>query len=564
MKEKLNAVICSLNSQYIHSSLAPWCLSAGVEEYCNDGICTEVVEGTVNETPEKVLERILSHKPQVIGFCCYIWNISSVLKLVELVKAALSDCSIVLGGPEVSYNAKEILLKVPLVDYVISGEGERPFAQLLLAIYHEAELRDIPGLCYRKGQEPVIAEPYLPCNIPPSPYNDKYLAALNGRIAYLETSRGCPFSCAFCLSGRCGGVRYYDIERVKRELILLAGSGTKTIKLVDRTFNASIKRAKEIFGFIIEHYGKEIPQGLCFHFEIAGDLLDAETIDLLGSAPLGSLQFEIGVQSFNPRTLSAVNRKTDVEKLKNNIAALLKKGNAHIHLDLIAGLPYEDLRSFADSFNMAYNLKPHMLQLGFLKLLHGSAMREKPEQFPCEYNRAAPYEVLETPWISREELIKLHSTELALNQLYNLGRFRRTLDYLLSRTDKSPYLFFYEFGDFLSNTKQAHTSLDEFTGFIFTYYSGQANIDKTQLRDCMVCDRLATNPSGKLPESLKIQDPRLKATIKAVERADKRRKAVKRGYALLYGEGCLIYADYEDKNPVTGEYLLKKFPYDIK
>lgn len=561
-ENKLNTVICSLNSQYIHSSLAPWCLLAGVEEYCHDGINAAVVEGTVNEAPQRVLERILSHHPRVVGFCCYIWNISAVLGLVKLLKDELCDCIIILGGPEVSYNAGEILYNSPLVDYVISGEGEEPFALLLLAICSGAEPENIPGLCYRKGQNYVIAEPYVPCDIPPSPYNEKYIAALNGRIAYLETSRGCPYSCAFCLSGRCGGVRFYDLERVKGEIILLANSGARTIKLVDRTFNANIKRARELFSFIIERYGKEIPQGICFHFEIAGDLLDRETIELIGTAPVGALQFEIGLQSFNPKTLSAVKRKTDVKKLKENIAALLKKGNAHIHIDLIAGLPYEDMESFADGFNSAYALKPHMLQLGFLKLLHGSLMRERPELYPCEYDLSPPYEVIKTPWLTEEELKQLHHTEHALNRLYNSGRFRRTLAYLLSRAEKSPFALYSEFGAFLSQ-KDQEQSLDEFTALVFTYFKGQANIDQTLLRDRMVCDRLATNSSGKLPEALKIRDPRLKTAIREVERVNPRKRGVRRSYALLYGEGCLVYADYENKNPVTGEYQLQKYPLNL-
>ena len=564
MQKELNAIICSLNSQYVHSSLAPWCLMAGIEEYCHDGICAEVIEGTINESPQKVLNRILSRRPMVVGFCCYIWNITAVFNLVQMLKEELCDCVIVLGGPEVSYNAGEILINAPLVDYVISGEGEKPFAELVRAIHRGTEVEGISGLCYRKDHEIVIAQPNTPCEIPPSSYTEQYFAALNGRIAYLETSRGCPYSCAFCLSGRCGGVRYYNLERVKNEILLLANSKTQTIKLVDRTFNAYRSRANELFRFIIEHYGKEIPQGICFHFEIAGDLLDAETIKLLAVAPVGSMQFEIGLQSFNPKTLAKINRKTNVEKLKNNILALLANGNAHIHIDLIAGLPYEDIESFIDSFNIAFALNPHMLQLGFLKLLHGAPMRENPEQFPCEYNKRPPYEVIETPWISGEDLIQLHHVEHALNLFYNRGRFRRTLTYLLGQIENTPFSLFSEFGTFLSQKGQEQKSLDDFTALVLSYFAGQSGIEKTILRDCMVCDRLATNASGKIPKALQIQDPGLKAAIKALEREDGRKKAVKRGYALLYGENCLVYADYENKNPVTGEYLLKKYPFDMQ
>lgn len=563
MEKEFNVVICSLNSQYIHSSLAPWCLLAGLEEYVHDGINAGVVEGTINEAPRDVLDRILSHRPTVVGFCCYIWNITEIFELVKQIKQELCECVIVLGGPEVSYQVGQVLRNAPFVDYVISGEGEKPFAELFRAIYGGTEVAGIPGLCYRKGSEIVIAEPYTPCEIPPSPYTERYFAALNGRIAYLETSRGCPYSCAFCLSGRCGGVRYYDMERVKKELLLLATCGTQTVKLVDRTFNAHRSRANELFRFIIKRYGKEIPQGVCFHFEIAGDLLDEETIELLGTAPVGSMQFEIGLQSFNPKTLAGVNRSTNVDKLKENISALRLNGNTHIHIDLIAGLPYEDMSSFIDSFNTAFALRPHMLQLGFLKLLHGSPMRENPKQFPCEYNQNPPYEVTKTRWLSEKELEQLHHTEHALNKLYNRGRFCRTLAYLFSRMTGNAFELFCQFGLFLSQTDQNQKSLDDFTALVFSYFSGQPNVDQARLRDYMVCDRLATNASGKIPKALRIDDPRLKLAIRALEREHGRKKAIKRGYALLYSENCLAYTDYEDKNPVTGEYLISKYPFDV-
>jgi radical SAM superfamily enzyme YgiQ (UPF0313 family) len=562
MEKEFNVVICSLNSQYIHSSLAPWCLLAGLEEYVHDGINAVVIEGTINEAPRDVLARILSHRPMLVGFCCYIWNITEIFELVKQIKQELCESVIVLGGPEVSYQVGEVLRNRPFVDYVISGEGERPFAELLRAIHSGTEVAGIPGLCYRKDSEIIIAEPNTPCEIPPSPYTERYFAALNGRIAYLETSRGCPYSCAFCLSGRCGGVRYYDLERVKQELLLLATSGTQTVKLVDRTFNAHRSRAKELFSFIIKRYGKEIPQGVCFHFEIAGDLLDEETIELLGTAPVGSMQFEIGLQSFNPKTLAEISRRTDVERLKQNVSALLLNGNSHIHIDLIAGLPYEDMSSFIVSFNTAFALRPHMLQLGFLKLLHGSPMRENPKQFPCEYNQNPPYEVIKTPWLSEKELEQLHHTEHALNQLYNRGRFSRTLAYLFSRMNQNAFELFSQFGLFLSQAGQDQKSLDDFTALVFSYFSGQSNVDKSRLRDCMVCDRLATNASGRIPKALQIYDPRLKSAIRALEREHGRKKAIKRGYALLYSENCLAYTDYEDKNPVTGEYLISKYPFD--
>ncbi len=582
-----SAVICALNSQYIHSSLAPWCLAAGVATYCHEeGITAKVVEGTINEPLEEVAARIFAKNPQVIGFCCYIWNITATRKLLRLVKSKLPNAAIVLGGPEVSYNAAEILREEPVAQYVVSGEGEKPFALLLQKIFYDSKrqeqeepvtgesqegqdehgfqrLRNIPGVCFRQGEEIIVVPPYTPEEIPPSPYSAAYFAALKGRIAYLETSRGCPYSCAFCLSGRCGSVRFFDLDRAEKELLLLANSGTQTVKLVDRTFNCNRQRAAELFSFIIEKCGGTIPSGVCFHFEIAGDLLDEAMLKLLATAPVGVIQLEIGLQSFNAQTLAAINRRTDVERLQKNIQRLVANANMHIHIDLIAGLPFEDLSGFAESFNTAYALQPQMLQLGFLKLLHGAPMREEPAKFPCGYDEAQPpYEVRETPWLSAGELVRLHDTEDALERLFNSGRFRRTLAYLLQQTGVTPFVLFSRFGEYAATKALERISLDDYTTLAFAYFSEQSGVDRIVLRDVMVCDRLATNSSGRLPAVLRVMDPALKSVICQLENneATRSQKGVRRGYAYLYSEQCLVYADYrkQERNPLTGEYPLQK------
>ena len=342
----MRTVICGLNSQYIHSSLAPWCLLSGVRAFADASVSAEVVEGTVNESPDAVFARILEKDPQVVSFSCYIWNIEAVLRLTARLKRVVPGLRVVLGGPEVSYRAGELLGAEPSVDFVLSGEGERPFAALLTALSCGLPLGDIEGLCYRDGDAVIVSEPYVTDELPPSPYCEEYFNTLNGRIAYLETSRGCPFSCAFCLSGRCGGVRYYPLERVHREIVLLANSGAKTVKFVDRTFNADRKRALSVIRFIRERYGTDIPPDVCFHFEVAGDLLDEDTLTQLSESPAGLFQMEIGIQSFHEPTLSAVSRKTNVERLVRNIHRLLACRTVHVHIDLIAGLPREDMDIF--------------------------------------------------------------------------------------------------------------------------------------------------------------------------------------------------------------------------
>jgi radical SAM superfamily enzyme YgiQ (UPF0313 family) len=557
-----HAVIVALNSKYVHSSLAAWYLLAGIEAYCGGGVTAEVVEGTVNEDVAEVAARILEKKPAAVGFSCYIWNISYVKKLLPVIKKALPGTTVVLGGPEVAYNAGDVLRDEPLADYIISGEGERPFALLLDALRSGGDISAVPGVCYRRDGTPVTAAPYCPSEDPPNPYSEAYFKALNGRIAYLETSRGCPFSCAFCLSGRKSGVRFFDMERAKRDILLLAACGTKTVKLVDRTFNANKKRALELFGFILENYGGKIPEGARFHFEIAGDLLDGETLALLKTAPKGALQFEIGLQSFKSETLEAVGRKTDLESLKSNIEKLVSFGNIHIHIDLIAGLPREDFKSFAESFNTAYALRPHMLQLGFLKLLHGAPMRENPELFPCRYSGAPPYEVLETPWLPPEDLKKLRDAEFALNRLYNSGRFRRTLDYVLEKTGAAPFELFLSAGGRMRGRGERGLSLDSLTALALEFFGSLKGVDKTALRDKMACDMLAANAAGRLPKGLEIPDGRLREVKTAVNlKAETRlEKGVRRGFALLCSENAAVYADYTEKDPVTGEYALNTVP----
>ncbi len=557
-------MLCSLCSKYIHSPLAPWCLAAGIREYAKGNFEYKVVEGTINESIEKVAERIIAENPEIIGLSCYIWNINSVKILGEMLKKALPSAVIVLGGPEVSYNARKAISLYSFCDYIIAGEGEVSFPKFCDTLVTDRDFSFVPGLCY-KTEDKIIENGFsVGTGEPPSPYCEEYFSALKGRICYLETSRGCPYSCAFCLSSRCA-LRFFDIERAKREMLLLAKSGTQTVKLVDRTFNANKERAKELWRFIIEHYGNEIPAGVCFHFEIAGDILDEESIEILNSAPKGSMQLEIGLQSFNEKTLSYINRKTNTKKLRENIVKLLTPANIHIHIDLIAGLPFEDLESFRDSFNIAFNLKPNMLQLGFLKLLHGAAMREDKEKYPSVYSKEPPYEVISTPWTSEEDLALLHKTEDALERLYNSGRFIDSVEYVLSSTGKMPFDFFRDFGIYAAERSKLFISLDDYTEIAYSYMSSLPGVEPSVLKDKMICDRLCSNSSGKLPKVLKVENPQIKKIRLFIESQEefKRKAGIKRGFALLESEKAAAVCDYTDKDPVSGKFVLKKVYYNI-
>lgn len=555
----MKAVLCSLNSQYIHSSLAPWCLLAGVRTYGDPAIDAVVEEGTINESITQVVERIVRHQPDAIGFCCYIWNVTQVKQIATEIKRLLPTCFLFFGGPEVSYCAETVLRENVAVDAVVCGEGERPVAALLSCLASQTPLHSTEGVCYRNGEELILSDAFVTEEEPPSPYVPEYFEALKGRIAYLETSRGCPYSCAFCLSGRCGGVRFYSMERVKQELIRLANSGTQTVKLVDRTFNANRKRAQEIFQFLIEHRGEDIPESVCFHFEIAGDLLDEETIVMLSEAPKGLFQLEIGLQSFHAPSLMAVNRKTDMEKLIDNIRKLISAGNIHVHIDLIAGLPEENIATFLHGLDTAVELHPHMLQLGFLKLLHGADMREQSKQYPCTFATLPPYEVIETPWMTADELQLLHGVEDALERIYNSGRFRRTLDYVTKASKMTAAQVFLKLAE--SGEDLSRVSLDAYTEHLYAYFVQLSGVDKDRLRDEMVCDRLSANPGGLLPDCLQYRRERVKQLKRLADTDERfaRPAGVRRGAACLSGGEVLVYADQTDRDPVTGLYPLRYF-----
>lgn len=542
-----NIVILALNSKYIHSSLAPWYLKVEVPT-------SMVLEHTVNENIDDVAEDILIRKPKILAISVYIWNVEYTEKLLGLIKEKSPETVTVVGGPEVSYNAKEVLDRCKFIDYVISGEGELPFFELCNYVLH-GEKSPLHGISYGDN----IAEPYIGSGTPKSPYTEEYFKCLNGRIAYFESSRGCPYSCAYCLSGRCEGLRFFDIEYVRENLVKLANSGSKTIKFVDRTFNSDRKRAIDIFSFIIEKSGVDFPSDVCFHFELSGDILDDETISVLKRAPSGLFQFEIGIQSFCRETINAIHRVTKNEILKDRISQLVALGNAHVHTDLIAGLPYENYTSFINSFNEAYSLGANMLQLGFLKILHGTELEDKVGEYGFVYSDKPPYEVYRTPWITSDEFALLKITENAVDRLHNSQRFKRTIALCLPLF-KSAYDFFFECGKVIKDT---HT-LDELTDKLYEFLGGFFKDDTELLRDALVCDRLATNSSKGLPGSIYRSDMRIAKVKKALNKdeATAEKKNVRRNIAILYGAKRAVYTDYDVKNH-NGEYKLGFTEYEI-
>lgn len=441
----MKVLLTALNAKYIHSSLAV----AYLKSYCTDEIWKiDAKEYSINENIENIMADIYEQKPDILAFSCYIWNIELILKLCADFKKISPTTVIILGGPEVSYNSVQIIKENKAVDFIIRGEGELVLKELLSVIYHEGDLSKINGITYQKeGQIYYNPDQDLIKNLDiiPNPYNEENLAGYyKNKVIYYETSRGCPFNCSYCLSSTIRGVRYFSLTRVKHDLLLFIKQRVKEVKLVDRTFNCNEKRAREIMEFIIENNFSTR-----FHFEIGAELFSDEMLEFLKKVPPGMFDFEIGVQSTCSETLKAVNRSGNWIKAREKIRKLTDAGNIHIHLDLIAGLPFEDYERFGKSFNDVYNLNPHVIQLGFLKLLKGSKIREEEEKYGYKFQAAAPYQVLENNYISYYQLIKLKQIEELLERYYNSGGFKNTLLYLSAKAYKrDAFLFFQELADF--------------------------------------------------------------------------------------------------------------------
>ncbi len=546
----MKVIICCLNSKYVHASLSPWCLLSGVKNFCKEKVDASVMESTINGDIYDFADRIINENPQVVAFSSYIWNITKTLEICRYIKEK-HNCKIILGGPEVAYRQEDVLKKYDFIDFVLAGEGEWSFPDFIHNM--NGDLSRVNGISYRENDEIITIPEKIYSDTPPSPYTDEFFENLNGRISYIEASRGCPYRCAFCLSGRCSPLRYFDLEQVKTDIIKLANSGTQTLKFVDRTFNSNPKRANEILTFIKENYGKEIPENVCFHFEIAGDILREDTLNILETMPKGAVQLEIGMQSFNEKTLKTINRKTDTEKLMENIKKLISFKNMHIHIDLIAGLTGEDLQSFKNSFNIGYSLKAQMLQMGFLKLLYGADMRENSEKYPCTFNDEPPYEVTSTPWLTCDEIKMLKNCEDAVDRLYNSGRFLFTLDYLIEEIGISPFDIFNGFGNAVDGNKMR---LSDYAENLYNFFKSKC--DGEILKEKILCDLLSCSSSVQIPEIFKVRNPIYKQIKKYfIENVDKNTKV-----AVLYKSGLVYAVNRTTEKDLHGRY--KGYFYSIE
>ena len=426
----LKILLTAINAKYIHSNLAVYSLhSYAVDHHKEYQEEIEIAEYTINQQVDEILMDLYKKKPDVLCLSCYIWNIQYVKQLLPEIHKILPETEIWLGGPEVSYDVRKEMNEFPQLRGVMCGEGEVTFLELA-EHYHGTgkELKEIAGICYREGDEIIQTElrPVTDLSTIPFVYED--IDKFKNKIIYYESSRGCPFSCSYCLSSIDKCLRFRDLELVKKELQYFIDNEIPQVKFVDRTFNCNHKHAMEIWTYLLEHDNGKTN----FHFEVAADLLNKEEIALIAQMRPGLIQLEIGVQSTNPKTVKEIHRTMKFEKVSEIVKQIQSVGNIHQHLDLIAGLPYEDYESFRKSFNDVYALRPEQLQLGFLKVLKGSYMEEQTENYELVYQNRPPYEVLSTKWLPYEDVIRLKGVEEMVEVHYNSGQFVNTLELLES------------------------------------------------------------------------------------------------------------------------------------
>ena len=443
----MKVVLTAINAKYIHSNLAVYSLRAYAKPYKED---ISIAEYTINQQLDDILMDLYKKKPDMLCFSCYIWNLTYVEELIREVKKIFPKLPIWVGGPEVSYDAKDVLLRLPEVTGVMLGEGEETFLELLAHYYGEGKsLSEIAGITYRDEEGLICQNEWrktIDLSSVPFVYQD--MADFKNKIIYYESSRGCPFSCSYCLSSVDKCLRFRDLDLVKKELQFFLDEEVPQVKFVDRTFNCNHRHAMEIWTYLMEH-DKGITN---FHFEVAADLLNEEEIQLIEKMRPGLIQLEIGVQSTNENTIREIRRTMKFSEVERIVRRINQGKNVHQHLDLIAGLPFEDMESFQKSFNDVYRLQPEQLQLGFLKVLKGSYMEEKKADYGLVYKSRPPYEVLYTNWLSYGDVLVLKLVEEMVEVYYNSGQFSYTLHHL-EKEFETPFQMYLELGRFYEKHK---------------------------------------------------------------------------------------------------------------
>lgn len=483
-------ILVGINSKYVHTNLAIRYLKKYIEQNSNEKI--KIYESSINNNIQKIIRDIVEYEPDNIFFSVYIWNVEMVFKITKELKKILPNKKIILGGPEVSYNPDEILEKNLEIDGILIGEGENVLLNFLTK-----DIKDVKGVYYREdnkikfnGFEPLIEN----LDVIPFPYDDEELEDVH-KIVYYESSRGCPFNCSYCMSSIDKSVRYFSLERTKKDLKKFIDIGTRLVKFVDRTFNLNKDRYMEIWKFLLENYRENIT----FHFEINTNIFDDEVLEFLKKVPRKLFQFEIGVQTTNPSTMKAINRNNNLDRLFHNVTCINK--NIHLHLDLIAGLPFEDYETFGKSFDYVYKTKCEMIQLGFLKMLKGTQMKDEGEKYNYKYLDFPPYEILSNEFISYKDICRLKDIEEVLDFYYNSQKFLKSVDFVVENFFESPFKFFESIGDFYKERgylEVAHKEVAIFNNFV-EYYEKMNFPKKEEFLEYLKFDYLFIGKPGFYP-----------------------------------------------------------------
>lgn len=551
----MKILLVACNAKYIHSNLAVYDLQAYASDYADHIVLKEY---TINQQKDDIMRDIYLEHPDVVCVSCYIWNLSFVKELMADLIKILPGADFWAGGPEVSYDAEKFLTENSEFKGVMVGEGEETFKELAghYVEKNPQNLKNMTGICYRDGDQIIHNGWRQIMDLSSIPFIYKDLSEFKNRIIYYESSRGCPFSCSYCLSSIDKKLRFRDTETVKKELQFFIDNKVPQVKFVDRTFNCKHDHAMAIWKYINEH-----DNGVTnFHFEISADLLREEELQEMSTMRPGLIQLEIGVQSTNPDTIKAIHRTMDFEKLKGIVDRIHSFGNIHQHLDLIAGLPYEDYDSFRHSFNDVYALKPQQLQLGFLKVLKGSHMMEMCREYGIVYKTQEPYEVLSTKWLDYDHVLKLKTVENMVEVYYNSGQFQNTLEYL-EKFFPDAFSIYERLGSFYMEKGYgdvSHTRMRRYE-ILLEFLEDVPEISMDQVKDQMVYDLY-------LRENLKSR-PGFARDQKPFERQiwdfRKREKVAKNAHVEVFTDGTVLLFDYADRDPLTNNAHVTDVTKDV-
>ena len=545
----MKIILAACNAKYIHSNLAVYDLQAYARQYQQHILLKEY---TINQQKDEIMKDLYEEKPDVICFSCYIWNISFVKELAEDLKKVLPSVPFWAGGPEVSFDAEAFLAANPAFDGVMVGEGEETFLELAgYYVDHRKSLEQIRGIAFRKENQ-VLHNGWreiMDLSKVPFPYKD--LQDFDHRIIYYESSRGCPFSCSYCLSSVDKKLRFRSLDLVWKELQFFLDHKVPQVKFVDRTFNCKHDHAMAIWKYIVEH-----DNGVTnFHFEIAADLLREEELELMATMRPGLIQLEIGVQSTNLQTLEAIHRKTDFSRICQIVERIHSFGNIHQHLDLIAGLPYEDYDSFHHSFNDVYALRPQQFQLGFLKVLKGSLMKQMEKEYGIVHKEKEPYEVLSTNWITYEDVLNLKKVENMVEVYYNSGQFENSLKYVETLFPDS-FTMYEALGRFYEQKGYdciSHNRLRRYE-ILLEFIESLKQGDVQKGADALVLDLYLREKLKSRPSFAKDQ----KAEEKKIWAYRKQENIPKTAHIQVFWDGRVLLFDYEKKDPLTGNALTEE------